>query len=143
MNAILFRIATVLTALFAVSCVNKITNQDPRFLRIFNREIITTYPLYLYKTGPYNPDGDKYYHNLRNAKCGFSLEDSGELCILPPGQIVIFNHLKVSIGYMTDEEKLIGVIKYRGGYLPVSYHLGSTSTDDWRIIYKDFQVPPP
>ena len=97
----------------------------------------------MYKLGRYNPDGETEYHNLRNARAPYSLEDSGEICRIPPGQVVRFSALKIRIGYMIDEEKLIGKLIYSGTQYPVSYHLGITSTDDWRIIYKDFQVPPP
>ena len=143
MNTILFRFATVLAALLALSCVNKITDKSPRFSRIFNSEIELRKPLYMYKIR-YNPDGDGTYHNIQSSQVTISPHDSGVLCILKPGQKVIFTKERTIICYTNLAWNLLGSLSWNGKTYPVSYDLGWPGNDStWRSIYHDFKVPLP
>ncbi len=144
MNTISLKLTTILFALNLISCVDKTSDNHPRFQRIFNREIVTKNSLYLYKTGPFNPDGDNYYHNLRSAKCDYSFEDTGEICILKPGQRVIFTKERTIICYTNLSWDLLGSLSWNGKTYPVSYNLGWPENDaTWRRIYEDFKIPLP
>jgi hypothetical protein len=143
MNTILFRIATVIAAFFTLSCVNKITDKSPRFSRIFNSEIELKKPLYMYKIR-YNPDGDGTYHNILSSQVTISPHDSGVLCILKPGQKVVFTKERTITSYSRFTWDLLGHTSLNGKTYPISYYLGWSGTDStWRRIYEDFKIPLP